>query len=279
MTEEVTKKLDAYDVTGAARALQDFVVNDLSLWYIRRSRTRAKEAAATLRFVLCEVSKLSAPFIPFLAEHIFKSLGEKGSPSTSLRASVHIADWSKTLKSSRNVKLEQEMAEARVLVAKALAERAKAGIKVRQPLQELKIKTPALPAGRQKQKLREEILNLVKDEVNVKEIVFDAKLKQEVELDTKITPELKEEGMLREITRAVQGMRKDAGFVPSQKIALRYEGDQELVSLLLKHKIALQETLGIKAMEQGIPESQNKKQLAFEEKSLWLSITELKQSS
>ena len=279
LTQEVTEKLDSYDVTAAARAIQDFVVNDLSLWYIRRSRTRAKEAAVTLRFVLCEVSKLSAPFIPFLAEHIFKSLGEKGSPSTSLRASVHLADWSKVLKSSRSVKIEQEMAEARVLVAKALAERAKAGIKVRQPLQELKIKTPALPAGRQKQKLREEILNLVKDEVNVKEIVFDAKLKQEVELDTKITPELKEEGMLREITRAVQGMRKDAGFVPSQKIALRYEGDQELVSLLLKHKIALQETLGIKAMEQGIPESQNKKQLAFEEKSLWLSITELKQSS
>ena len=265
VTEETTKKLDAYDVTGAARALQDFVVNDLSLWYIRRSRQRAKEASATLRFVLSEVCKLSAPFIPFLSEHIFKNLGEK--------ASVHLENWPKALKSLRNVALEQEMAEARVLVAKALAERAKVGIKVRQPLQELKVKTPASRAGRQKQKLRDEILNLVKDEVNVKEIAFDAKLKQEAELDTRLTPELKEEGTLREITRAVQGMRKDGGFTPSQKAMLRYQGDPELSTLLLKHKTALQKQLNIASMEQGIPEGQNKKQLVVEEKLLWLSIT------
>ena len=265
VTEETTKKLDAYDVTGAARALQDFVVNDLSLWYIRRSRQRAKEASATLRFVLSEVCKLSAPFIPFLSEHIFKNLGEK--------ASVHLENWPKALKSLRNVALEQEMAEARVLVAKALAERAKVGIKVRQPLQELKVKTPASRAGRQKQKLRDEILNLVKDEVNVKEITFDAKLRQEAELDTRLTPELKEEGTLREITRAVQGMRKDGGFTPSQKAMLRYQGDPELSTLLLKHKTALQKQLNIASMEQGIPEGQNKKQLVVEEKLLWLSIT------
>ncbi|MBI2642481.1 MAG: isoleucine--tRNA ligase [Candidatus Wildermuthbacteria bacterium] len=263
-TQEVTEKLDLYDVTGAARAIQDFVVNDLSLWYIRRSRSRAKEASATLRFVLSEVSKLSAPFIPFLSEHIFRSLGEK--------ASVHLANWPKVLKASRNKKLEEEMEQARSIVAKALAERARVGIKVRQPLASLKIRNP-------KSEIRKEVLNLVKDEVNVKEIVFNPRLKQEVELDTKITPELREEGMLREITRAVQGMRKDAGFVPSQKIALRYQGDPELMDLLLKYKAALQKQLNIRDMEQGILEGQNKKQLILEEKSLWLFITEQKQSS
>jgi isoleucyl-tRNA synthetase len=141
--KEVTEKLDVYDITGAGRMIENFVVNDLSLWYIRRSRTRFqnpasakdfKEASATLSFVLLQTSKLAAPFIPFLSEHIHGSLKAKGS--------VHWEDWPKPEK--RDEKLEQEMSRVRDIVAKALAERAKAGIKVRQPLAKLKVKSEKL---------------------------------------------------------------------------------------------------------------------------------------
>ncbi|MCH7552341.1 class I tRNA ligase family protein, partial [Patescibacteria group bacterium] len=135
--EEITKKLDEYDITGAARALEYFVVEDMSLWYIRRSRARfqnpsspqeLKEACATLAHVLFQVSVLAAPFIPFLAEHIHKQL-QKGS--------VHLEDWPS--KGRKNQKLEENMKKAREVVALTLAERAKEGIRVRQPLASLTI--------------------------------------------------------------------------------------------------------------------------------------------
>ncbi len=264
--KEATEKLDAYDITGAGRVIENFVVNDLSLWYIRRSRSRAKEAGPTLGFVLSEVCKLAAPFIPFLSEHIFQNLGGKGSPSTTLRTSVHWQNFPKA--KTRDRKLETQMIWIRDIVAKALAERAKAGIKVRQPLASLTIKGVSA-------KLPSPLLDLIKDEVNVKEILFDKNLKNEVELDATLTPKLKEEGMLREITRAVQGMRKEAGYKPSQKIILWYSGDRELLGFLAKHKGILQKSVGAKTIEQGIPEngkSEKEKQLLFDGKPLRLGI-------
>ncbi|TSC56148.1 MAG: isoleucyl-tRNA synthetase [Parcubacteria group bacterium Greene0416_39] len=244
-TKDVTDKLDSYDITGAGRAIQDFVVNDLSLWYIRRSRQRAKDACGVLGFVLSEVCKLAAPFIPFLAEHIFQGIGHK--------ESVHWQDWpfpsaaKRGLaqgKSLRDEKLETQMTEVRIIVAKALAERAKSGIKVRQPLASLKIR-PVIRQGAPsndgaKSEIRNELLNLIKDEVNVKQVIFDKGLKTEVELDTLITPELKEEGMVREIVRTIQGLRKEAGYKPGQKATLYYEGDEQLKTIIRKHQNQIQ---------------------------------------
>ena len=184
---EATEKLDKYDVTGAARAIEDFVINDLSLWYIRRSRKRFKEAAGTLALVLQTVSKLTAPFIPFLSEEIYK--GNKNS--------VHLEDWPKANVKLINKKLNQKMIRVREIVALALAERAKTGIKVRQPLASLLIPD----------KIDKELSELIKDEVNVKKIIFSNTLI----LDTKITPELKKEGKKREIIRNIRDLRKEIG--------------------------------------------------------------------
>ncbi|MDO8473956.1 MAG: class I tRNA ligase family protein [bacterium] len=280
-TKEITEKMDTYDVTGAGRSLESFVINDLSLWYIRRSRTRFqnpesvkdfKEASTTLSFVLLQTSKLAAPFVPFLSEHIHDALQAKGS--------VHWEDWPFDSpakgglaqdRPKQDKKLEAEMALVRDLVTKALAERAKAQLKVRQPLSILMIKG----SGKE---IRKDLLTLLKDEINVKVVVFDKNLKNEVELDTALTPQLKEEGQVREILRSIQGMRKEAGYKPQNKIVLWYSGDQELCALISKNAVILKKSVGAKTIKQGIPEngkSEKGKQILFEGKSLWLSIRKI----
>jgi isoleucyl-tRNA synthetase len=240
----MTKRMEEYDITGAARQLEDFVINDVSLWYIRRSRQRfqnpatkkeLQEASATLGLVLLETSKLAAPFIPFMAEHIYGKLQSE-------KKSVHWEDWPKASAAKINAKLEKEMVQVRELVAKGLAERAKAGIKVRQPLQVFSVKGVS--------KLRKELLGLMRDELNVKEVVFVKNLKAEVELDTKLTPELEQEGLVRELVRTIQGMRKKAGYQPKDKATLFYEGDSDL---LRKNEKMLKTIANLKAIKEGKP--------------------------
>jgi len=103
------------------------------------------------------------------------------------------------------------------------------GIKTRQPLQKLKVKNVKL-------KLDPELLGLIKEEVNVKEVVFDNKIKKEAELDTEISLELKEEGTVREIIRNIQEMRKKAGLKPKDEILVNYSGSNELAGILAKNR-------------------------------------------
>ena len=255
--QEATQKLDKYDVTGAARAIEDFAVNDLSLWYIRRSRKRFLEAQNTLSLSLSTLSKLTAPFIPFLSEEIFKKLGKARTSS-----SVHLEDWPKVDLKLINKKLEQEMVKVREVVALALAERAKAGIKVRQPLQELQITD----------KISKDLLGLIKEEVNVKKINFGKELK----LDIKITPELKEEGTVREIIRQIQEMRKKAGLKPQDKILIQYAAPAELVKILEKNKkTILTETKAevFELAEAGSPLATAPGEVTIDEQKLCLYLT------
>jgi len=215
LIQQVTEKLDKYDVTGAARAIENFVVDDLSLWYIRRSRRRFhpaleqsslrgkktgkdyEEASQTLGFIILTLSKLTAPFIPFLSEEIYHCL------RFYLKQSVHLEDWPKVNKKLIDKKLEKKMEKVREIVTRALAERAKAGIRVRQPLPELRITNYEL-------RKEKELLALIQEEVNVKKITFGKTLK----LDTEITPELRKEGEKREILRNVKDLRKELGLSP-----------------------------------------------------------------
>ena len=220
LIREVTQKIDKYDITTAARAIENFTVNDLSLWYIRRSRKRFGEAQSTLSFVLLTLAKLTAPFVPFLSEEVYSKLIE-----VKHRTSVHLADWPEVDNKLIDKKLEQEMAKVREIVASALSERAKAGIKVRQPLQGLQVKD----------KISKELLELIKEEINVKEISFGKDLK----LNTEITPELKKEGTVREVIRQIQEMRKKTGLKPQDKISVWYSGSPELTAVLAKNKRAI----------------------------------------
>ncbi len=272
LIREATQRLNRYNVTGAARAIENFVVEDLSLWYIRRSRKRfqkpaskkeLKEVSETLSFALLTLSKLTAPFIPFLSEVIYRGLGKK--------RSCHLEDWPEENKKIKDDKLEKKMREVREIVARALAERARAGIKVRQPLQKLKIKS-------EKSKIDNDLLNLIAEEVNIKEVVFDSKLKEKLELDTKITPLLKEEGIVREIIRNIQEMRKKANLKPKDKILVRFLGEGNLNKILQKNKEFIIKEAKVKNFVLGEKPKQVfgiKKELKVEQQKLWLAIKKI----
>ncbi len=210
--EEVTANLEKYEIGFAARLIEG-LVDDLSRWYIRRSRRRPG-MKKVLGEALLHISRLTAPFAPFFADALYQSLKNK--------ESVHLAPWPKVDKKLINKELLERMLEVRRLATLALAKRSEAGIKVRQPLASLKIKNP-MPTGRQEKpkiKNNKEILDILKEEVNVKEIIFDDKMEEEIKLDTHLTQELKEEGIVREFTRLVQDLRKKANLKPKDKIAL-----------------------------------------------------------
>ena len=218
---EVTKALEAYELDRATRPIGEFV-DDLSTWYLRRSRERIKSenldekeaALATLRFTLCELSKLMAPFTPFFAEYLYQSLDMnlriEDSNDTN-KKSVHMEEWPKGGKV--DTKTLKEMEEVRKVVSLGLEARAKVNIKVRQPLAVLKIPNSQFPILKD-----HHLLDLIKDEVNVKEVI--AGMGSTVELDTTITLELKEEGMFRELARFVQELRKKSGLKAGEAVTL-----------------------------------------------------------
>ncbi len=226
LTGEITEAMEKYELDKAARPLGDFV-DDLSTWYVRRSRERFKEeggdkdnAAATLNYVLIEFSKLLAPFTPFVAEEIYQEVVSIQS-SAVRKESVHLEEWPQ-ISSQYSVvssQILEEMKKVREIVSFAFEARLKAGIKVKQPLASLKIKNEEL-------KTKEELLNLIKDEANVKEIIFGADIENGVELDIEITPELRQEGITRELVRNIQDLRKKAGLKPQDKIELVIETDK-----------------------------------------------------
>ncbi len=232
----VTKKLDAYDIVGAARDLENFVTEDISRWYIRRIRdvmkgnsSELKETSAVLAYLLGEISKLLAPFAPFISEKIWMKLGNKNS--------VHLEDWpkGKTI-SAADKKLLNEMENTRRIVGLALEARAKAGIRVRQPLAKLEIKNPALAV-------------FVKEEVNVKDVVINAKLADEIKLDTAITSELREEGILRDLIREIQAARKIAGLKPKDKVIAKLELPKEILEVAEKYEKDLLRETNLKSIQ------------------------------
>ncbi|MBI2120271.1 MAG: class I tRNA ligase family protein [Parcubacteria group bacterium] len=204
LVSEVEEGMEAYELDRATRPFMLFI-DDLSTWYLRRSRDRlkgkdgeeedTKNARVTLRHVLLELSKTLAPFMPFLAEDVYKRAGGE-------RESVHLEQITKHKLQIPNADVLVQMEEVRKIVALGLEARAKAGIKVRQPLQ--KFSAPI--------DIPETLHIFVHDEVNVKEYV-----KGELSLDTEITPELKEEGMMREFIRNVQDLRKKENLNPADK--------------------------------------------------------------
>lgn len=243
LTTDVTKGLDAYDTFGPTRAIREFM-NDFSTWYVRRSRDRFKgddaedaaNALATLRYVTIEVAKLMAPFTPFFAEEIYKDMsGEK--------ESTHLEEWPKADKIDEDVL--KDMETVRSSVSFALEARMKAGVKIRQPLALLKIR------GDKAVRIQKNaaLVDLIKDELNVKDVSFDESSGWEVELDTNITPELKREGDLRELSRSIQDFRKTSGLTPSDKIALIVTTDAEGKTLIESGREELMKATGLTSIE------------------------------
>jgi isoleucyl-tRNA synthetase len=210
LVETVDQAMDRYDVNSAARPVQEFV-DDLSNWYVRRSRRRfwksesdADKLAAhqTLYETLVALSRLLAPFTPFVADAIHRNLCQG--------ASAHLADFPVADVAARDEALEAEMAEARAAVQAGLARRDEARIKVRQPLPSFTVPHELLP----------DVAEIVRDELNVKEV----RTGEALALDTTITEELRLEGMARDAVRLVQDLRKRSGLNVEDRIRLHHDG-------------------------------------------------------
>ncbi|MCA9318853.1 isoleucine--tRNA ligase [Candidatus Saccharibacteria bacterium] len=225
LVAEVEERTEAYDLQGALKPILPFL-DDASNWYVRRSRRRfwkseddtdKADAYKTLHYVLTRLSYLLAPFTPFMADELHNKLvgGE----------SVHLQDWLPA--GSVDSQVLADMSRARQVIEQGLAARMQKSdseeqVKVRQPLATLVYGGPKLNAFYEA---------MIADEVNVKEVKNESQVKEsEVLLDKSITPELKREGMMREVVRVVQSARKQAGLQVDDHISLVLKTDDTMLS-------------------------------------------------
>ncbi|MEO8065605.1 MAG: class I tRNA ligase family protein [Candidatus Doudnabacteria bacterium] len=209
---EVTLELDNYNTVKATRAIEAYI-NELSTWYLRRSRGRKdSHFFGTLRHALTVLAKVSAPVMPYMSELVYSNLNKN--PET---ISVHLAKWpEKKELDQEQKKILEQMQQVRDLVEQGHALRKASNIRLRQPLESFTY---------DKQLLAKDFEEILADELNVKSVKFGSIL----EFDLKITPKLKNEGLARELERTVQEMRKKSGFKVGEKANLSYDTeDKEL---------------------------------------------------
>jgi len=227
----ITKAYDEYDTPRVCKALRE-LIEDYSTWYVRRSRDRVrgederdrKYAVAMQRHALLQISKLAAPIMPFISESIFQGLGTD-------EESVHLSSWPSF--SIADEEVLKNMSTVRELVSLALEQRSKHGIKVRQPLGVLKVKDESIGSN-------EALAQVLKDEVNVKEVAVDKSIETEVVLDPTITPELEKEGFVREFIRTAQSARKDAGLSPGDFVNLTVSATSDIQTVLTDYTKEIQ---------------------------------------
>ncbi len=211
LRNQITEGMFEYNLPKALENVLPFI-DDLSNWFVRRSRRRfwkseddadKNEAYSTLYYVLVYLSKILAPFVPFLAEELYQKMIGK-------EESVHLCDWPEA--GVIDDLVLKRMSEARTVITDGLALRMQKTetedqIKVRQPLASLEYAGEELPEFYEK---------IIAEEVNVKKVTHGDTLK----LDKKLTPELKDEGFVRELIRVVQAARKKAGLNVDDRIKL-----------------------------------------------------------
>ncbi|MDO8626174.1 MAG: isoleucine--tRNA ligase [Candidatus Magasanikbacteria bacterium] len=273
LVKEATEQMDIYNTVKAARPIREFI-DELSTWYVRRSRDRFKSenkadqaaALATLKLVLETLAKLMAPFTPFLAEKIWYIV-------TGAKTSVHLEMWPVVDEKYLNTELIGSMSTVRKLIETALSLRAEHKIKVRQPLASLQFFgfTPSKIIG------TSEWYKIMEEELNVKKVSSlemesgdysnvspgENKVMKEADgvkviLDINITPELKQEGLTREIIRTINQMRKEQKLTIQDEVIVKYATEDALLKKVLANfsQEILRATLAKKIIES--PEASQK---------------------
>ena len=269
LIDEVTRALEGYDPTAAGRRIETFV-DDLSNWYVRRSRRRFWKsesdadklaAYATLYHCLVTLCKLLAPFTPFVAEAIYQNLVRSFYPEEP--ESVHLTEFPVADMGKVDEQLAADTRLAMKVSSLGRAARSKAGIKVRQPLAKVFVEI----RSKEERDALERIKSQVIEELNVKDIgivknvvievptiaIEASALEPVVSIDNNITPELADEGLARELVHRLQTMRRSAGFDIADYIVTYYQGGPTIQRVMLKHGPYIkQETLSRDLVE-GIP--------------------------
>ncbi len=246
LVAEVERHMDTYNIPDALSPILPFL-DDASNWYVRRSRRRfwkseddgdKNDAYRTLHYVLVRLSYILAPFTPFLAEELYHNL-------TGDTESIHLKDWLPAGEINRA--MLRDMNALRAAVNDGLSKRAAEGIKVRQPLASAKLVSTI------SQNTPEEVVrflvDIARDELNVKSVevvtgseldIPEASAQPSVVYDLNITPELKREGLMREIVRHVQSARKKAGLQVDDRIILQLTtNDDQLRQAINEHRATI----------------------------------------
>lgn len=255
LVREVTKSMDGYNPTAATRRIEEFLDN-LSNWYVRRNRRRfwksesdADKLAAytTLYQCLVTLSELLAPFVPFVAEELYQNLCRSVDPEA--RESVHLNDFPAADEAKIDDKLNSDVELAMRISSLGRAARAKAGIKVRQPLTKAVVKVET----KEEKMALEKLGSGVMEEINVKQLIVlcEAKEREEfpsdmpgysiandarywVAVGTELPPELIAEGVSRELVRHLQNMRRNARFDITDRIVIYYQTEKPLISQVVR---------------------------------------------
>lgn len=223
-----TYHLDNFALNLALNEIMNFVVNDFSRAYIKFTRER-DDTKEIIEEILKKINLILAPFAPYISEYIYSEFSNE---------SVHLSSWPKTDNKLINKELEKDMNLVLEIIEKGLAERDREKIGLKWPLSSVDINS--------KDKLNKHFYEIIKTQLNIKELFFDQTKKLDsisVKLDTKITPELEEEGYVREITRKIQALRKNLGLIKSDRIKLNIVS-HELKNVFEKYKNFINERVG-----------------------------------
>lgn len=256
LINDVDRGMGKYNLPDAVRPI-DIFINDLSTWYLRRSRDRfkgenledKKAGLQTMRFVLMELSKIMAPFMPFTAESLYKDL------SGDLK-SVHLEKFPQAGHIEEDILSKMNIIRKVVEMGQSL--RAQAGIKIRQVLANLEIKGFA--------NIEEDYLDLIKDELNIKKInavdsfsnssdfISAAEGNLAINLNTELTPELKQEGFVRELVRQINALRKENNLTINDRIKIYFQTESSnLRGIIMKMKEQIKkETLSDEILDEVI---------------------------
>ena len=238
LISEITKNMNVYNISDAVKPILPFI-EDASNWYVRRSRRRfwkagddtdKNNAYRTLHYVLVQLAQVLAPFTPFLAEELYQKLTDG--------ESVHLLDW--PTGGHVNELVISDMETVREYVNTGLSIRAKEHQKVRQPLASVTI--PSLGKF-------VDFVDILCEELNVKSVILGS----EFSLDLNITPELKSEGIAREVIRHIQTARKDAGLNIEDRIQLILATDDTVLKQAIfdNSKVITDETLATELKNDG----------------------------
>jgi isoleucyl-tRNA synthetase len=249
---DMTTSLDSYDLFKPTRAIRDFI-DDLSTWYLRRSRDRMKdgdvESKTTLYTVLKTTAQLMAPFAPFFAEYVWQKL-----KTDTDEESVHLSIWPDF--SDLNTDLLVKMSEVRNICTFGNSERKLNNLPLKQPIGWIIVNDSTLEESG--------FVDLIKEELNTKKVFFGHSMNEEsvraikkvtidknkkVQLDIELSIELKQEGIARELMRAIQDMRKQKGLVPEDVIALVVGTSVEGKEIIQKFESDIKKTVGAKSLE------------------------------